>query len=262
MDDLIYLLKLTEENLKIYLGCRLLKMGMNPVCNDGFIYAEGIIPVLVVAHMDTVFEEPPLIVLKKYGMLYNPLGGLGGDDRCGIYAILKLLEDAQFRPYVLFTEDEEIGGVGAFKAVDKLDIPNVKYIIEFDRRGSNDCVFYGCGNEEFIKYIETFGFKKAEGSFSDISILGSHWNIASVNLSCGYYEEHTNGEFVIFEELLETIKKAKKMLGGLSDAPYFDYQEKCSMAYDIYGLNELYPFFDPLSYFGNDGLFNERGPLK
>ena len=59
---------------------------------------------------------------------------------------------------------------GAIKATKKLSIPDIKYIIEFDRRGENDCVFQDCGNETFMNYVESFGFKTARGSYSDISL--------------------------------------------------------------------------------------------
>lgn len=243
MKELAYLLKLTEEELKIRLYYYLKNKQMNPIFADGFIYAKGDIPVLVVAHMDTVFEEKPKRILYKQNadMIFNPDGGLGGDDRCGIYAILQLLE--KHRPHVLFTEDEEIGCIGASKAVEQLDIPDVKYIIEFDRRGKDDCVFYDCGNEEFMNYIESFGFKTDYGTCSDISILGCNWNIASVNLSSGYYNEHTEKEYIIFSQLLKTIDRANKMLKKIKKAPYFDYQEIQYVPRYQYDFEDLFPLW-------------------
>lgn len=225
MDKLEHLLKLTQEELKVETYNYLRQKKMKPTYDDGFVYAKGDIPILLVAHMDTVFDEPPkrLFYNRKEDRIFNPNGGLGGDDRCGVYAIMKLLE--KYRPYILFTEDEEIGCIGAEKTVDKLPKPKVKYIIEFDRRGSNDCVFYDCGNEEFMDYIESFGFVTDYGSCSDISILGSEWDIASVNLSSGYYNEHTEEEYIIFHELKNTIARAEKMLRDYEKAKYFDYQE-------------------------------------
>ncbi len=225
MEELVYLLKKTQEELKKELYNYLSKKGMNPLSADGFLYAKGDIPVLLVAHMDTVSDYPPekIYYEKKHDALYNPYEILGGDDRCGIYAILKLLES--YKPHVLFTEDEEIGCIGARKAVDNLEIPDIKYIIEFDRRGKDDCVFYNCGNEVFAEYVEKFGFKRNIGSFSDISILGSAWNIASVNLSSGYYNEHSPMEFIVFNHLQKTIKRADKMLKVIDKTPYFDYQD-------------------------------------
>lgn len=225
MNELVYYLKMTQDELKNKLYYLLQEKQMNPIFEDGFVYAKGNIPVLLVAHMDTVCKQPPTDVLyqQKNDMIYNPDGILGGDDRCGIYAIMKLLEN--YRPHVLFTEDEEIGCIGASKAVEKLDIPDIKYIIEFDRNGKDDCVFYNCGNKKFIHYIEKFGFRTNYGTCSDISVLGSAWDIASVNLSCGYYNEHTMKEYIVFEQLLNTISRAENMLKKIMKAPYFDYQE-------------------------------------
>ena len=238
MNELVYYLKMTQKELKIKLYDLLKERQMTPIFEDGFVYAKGNIPVLLVAHMDTVSENPPTDVFyqQKYDMIYNPDGILGGDDRCGVYAIMKLLD--KYKPYILFTEDEEIGCIGASKAVEKLDIPDVKYIIEFDRKGKDDCVFYDCGNKKFMHYIEKFGFRTNYGTCSDISILGSAWDIASVNLSCGYYNEHTAKEYVVFEQLLNTINRADNMLKKIMKAPYFDYQE---IKYEPYypTLNEL-----------------------
>ena len=62
----------------------------------------------------------------------------------------------------------------------------LNYIIQLDRRSSNDCVFYDCDNKEFTKYVESFGFLEGIGSFSDISVICLSWGIAGVNLSVGY----------------------------------------------------------------------------
>lgn len=62
---------------------------MHALNDDGFLYAIGDIPLMLVAHMDTVFDPPKnLIYENTLDKLYNQDGGLGGDDRCGIYAIM------------------------------------------------------------------------------------------------------------------------------------------------------------------------------
>ena len=99
-------------------------------------------------------------------------------------------------------------------------------MIEFDRSGSNDCVFYTCGNQNFKDYVETFGFKTAIGSFTDIKVLGEAWDIAAVNLSSGYYNEHTENEYVVFSELQKTIDRADRMIRDLKNVLPFDYQTK------------------------------------
>lgn len=223
MEELVNLLRMNQKELKEFLYNQLNNKNMNPLSEDGFLYAEGKIPVLLVAHMDTVDSRPPENIICKKNIIYNSNGIIGGDDRCGIYAILKLLENNSF--YVLFTEDEEIGCVGAKKAIERLDIPDVKYIIEFDRKGEYDCVFYDCGNKEFMDYIEDFGFLTDFGSYSDIAVLGKAWNIASVNISSGYYNEHTSDEYIVFSILEKNIRKVNRMLKKIDKAPFFDYKE-------------------------------------
>ena len=223
MEELLYILKLTQIELKQYLDNYLKKNNMKTLNDDGFLYAIGDIPIMLVAHMDTVYDPPKNLTYEYLNdKLYNQDGGLGGDDRCGIYAIMQIIK--KYKPYVLFTEDEEIGCIGALKAVDKIIKPNLKYIIELDRRGSVDCVFYDCVNLDFIKYIESFGFNTQKGSFSDILFLGNEWNTASVNLSIGYYHEHTKEEYVKYLEVLETIKKIDAMIKEIDKSPYFSYQ--------------------------------------
>ncbi len=259
MKKLEHLLKLTQEELKFEIYNYLQQKKMNPIYEDGFVYAEGDIPILLVAHMDTVFAVPPkrLIYNNKEDKIFNPDGGLGGDDRCGVYAIMRLLEE--YRPHVLFTEDEEIGCIGAKKAVDKLPKPKVKYIIELDRRGSNDCVFYECGNDDFMDYVELFGFETNYGTCSDISVLGSVWDIAAVNLSSGYYHEHTKKEYVVFNELLNNIKRVASMLKAHKKAPYFDYQEihyaprRSNLIFEDYTDEDLFYWIE--QYYGNGNSY-------
>lgn len=224
MNELINLLKLSEFKLKIKLYKHLKQKNYNPIFKNGYLYAKGDIPILLVSHMDTVLDSPPkkFYYNEESDILYSNYG-IGGDDRCGVYAILKIIEE--YHPHILFTEKEEIGCIGAIKTIKTLPRPNVKYIIEIDRRGNNDCVFYDCNNQEFIQYIESFGFKTAEGIFSDISILGPYWDIATVNLSGAYYNEHTDEEYIKFKELENIIERIKNIIASHQNTKYYDYQD-------------------------------------
>ena len=154
--------------------------------------------------------------------------GIGGDDRCGVYIILSLLKKLPFKPYVLFTMEEEIGGRGAKEFVEFIDqcgdIPELKYIVEYDRRGNKDCVFYNCDNKDFTEFVEQFGFKSAHGSFSDISVIAPKFGVAAVNLSSGYYNPHTNHEVVSVCDMKNIIAASVDMLTTECDA--FEYVAK------------------------------------
>lgn len=210
--------KLTQEFLKVELYNRLEALGYdNVIFGNGFVFAKGDIPVLLTAHMDTVHKEPVknIVTQKKNGktVISSPQG-IGGDDRCGVFMILELLKENKCS--VLFCEDEEIGGVGSNKFCESKyldEIKDIHYMIELDRMNSHDAVFYECDNEEFTEFIEkNTMFKKAYGSFSDISNLMPNAKIAGVNFSCGYYNAHTTNEYVVFEEMCAVIDEVNNLL--------------------------------------------------
>lgn len=186
---------------------------------NGYLYAEGTIPVMLVAHVDTAHVTLPKRKDIAYdavsGMVWS-LKGLGADDRAGVMGIFELLNKG-FRPHVLLLDGEEKGGLGAKEAVKDITSQRMKqaglrYIIELDRRGINDAVFYDCFNEAFTKYVTYFGFTEATGSFSDISTLCPAWDVAGVNLSTGYHNEHTNAEYFMVGAWAATLAKVVSML--------------------------------------------------
>ena len=108
------------------------------------------------------------------------------------------------------------------KYINELD---VNYIVEFDRKNANDAVFYSCANYDFEKFVTTTtGYKFAYGSCSDISVIAPKAKIAAVNLSCGYYNPHTPHEYVVFDEMVNTIEAAKKLI--IEKSNKFEYIEK------------------------------------
>ena len=185
------------------------------IATNEYIVAEGAIPAALVAHLDTVGPVPPQDIFydNKKNVMWSPQL-LGADDRAGIYAAIEIIERG-YRPHIIFTTDEEIGCVGAFTLVQNhpnLPFEECKVLIQLDRQGKSDCVFYDCNNKEFKRFVKYYGFKEQSGSFSDISILAPNWGVAAVNLSVGYYLEHTNAEYLRCNELEKTIEKVTMML--------------------------------------------------
>ena len=197
---------------------------------EDYLIAVGDIPIALVAHLDTVFKSPPENIYydRVKNVMWSP-DGLGADDRAGVYSIVQIVQkvDSKLKPTVIFTTDEELGDLGAQQLV--LDYPNVitelKYIIELDRRGTNDCVFYQCANSKFEEYVENFGFVTNFGSFSDISVICPAWGVAGVNLSIGYQNEHSESEILHVGQMYNTIKRVLKMLEVAETAPSFEYIE-------------------------------------
>lgn len=250
----------------------------NIIEDNGYILIKGDVPVLLTAHMDTVHKE----LIKDFyifsvddeGTYITSPEGIGGDDRCGIYMITSLVANG-YRPWILFCEDEEVGGVGSNKFVrsDNVKlIKDLKFFIELDRANADDAVFYDCGNKDFKKWIEKFDFKNAYGSFSDISHLSPATDTASVNLSCGYYKAHTTDEYVVWEEMIVTIDKVGKILDAViedKDLEKFDYQDE-SVSYRYFNRSYgyggyyggYYDDYDEYSGFGSKAKDSKKKARK
>lgn len=193
-----------------------------------YILVQGDIPVMLVAHMDTVFKSPPEKIYydQKQHIMWSPQG-LGADDRAGVYLIWKIIQ-AGYRPHICLTTDEEIGGWGVeamLKDFPENPFQDLKYIIQLDRQGMNDCVFYSCANELFTTFIESYDFVTDWGTYSDISDICPAWEIAGVNLSVGYVGEHHETETLNTQALLNTYHKVCTMLqdANYEKIPHFDY---------------------------------------
>lgn len=230
IEKLLKIFKLSQVKIKNYVSQVLGTYYPEVIVDNGYVYAQGTIPVLLVAHMDTVHKVCPkkFETDDKRETLSSPQG-IGGDDRNGIYAILEIIKTHKCS--VLFCEDEEVGGVGAGKFT-KTELANklkkektFKYIIELDRQGSDDAVFYDCDNPEFTEFITKDFWRENYGSFSDISKLAPYLKCAAVNLSCGYYRAHTKDEYIVFSELDQCIQQVRKLLDRSTDIKQFEYIE-------------------------------------
>lgn len=227
---------------------------------SAYTFVEGKLPILLVAHMDTVHKTVPTkntICVSDNGTIMTPYG-IGGDDRCGIYIIAKLIMMG-YKPSVLFVRDEEIGGLGTKAFVNsrfmKLKVwKKIKYMVEFDRKGDNDCVFYDNDNKDFIDYIESFGWVYDWGSYSDIADLGPATNIASVNLSSAYWEAHLNNTYINMVCLNKIVDRAVELIKDLPKAKFFKHVEK------EYTYNKYYDYFgkdDKKSKYLDDDFYDD-----
>lgn len=232
---------------------------------ESFVMVEGDIPICLVAHMDTVFHEDLKLENIFYEIAsnsYHTIGtkrGMGADDRAGIIAIMEIIKSGR-RPHIIFTDGEEIGLIGARAFTDRYpDLPfDCKYFIELDRKGCGEAVFYNNEDSEFIGYIESFGFAEDIGSSSDIAELGIMYEIAAVNLSIGYWNEHFVEEELYLDAMEYTIKVVKRMLDAEKTAKYFSIDLDADKFSNLYGYGNY-------KYLGEDfadGIFPSEELLE
>lgn len=173
--------------------------------------------ILLSSHMDVVRAvEKDSKIIEENGVICADKGACGGDDKCGITIILTVLRNLSSIKFngkikVAFTREEEIGCVGSSKMSPKF-YDDVDLAIVVDRRGNRDivvgCVSPFCSNEvaEFLEDcggILEKGWKAVSGGISDACTF-SEQGINSVNLSCGFYNEHTKNEYIKLADMVDT----------------------------------------------------------
>lgn len=159
-------------------------------------------------HLDTVHRSEPYPTLIKDDVLISFNGhGIGGDDKCGIIACLELLKRVECK--CIFFRDEEVGCLGSHE----YDIDTLKkdlFCIEIDRKNATDLIIKAGGadmcSKEFINRVKQAlpHCKVADGLFTDVSGLGEA-EINMLNISSGYYQPHTDKEYVVLSELQANI---------------------------------------------------------
>lgn len=202
------IIKRTQQELQMWLPDLMRGLGYQKVyAPSEYILCVGEIPVMVVCHMDTVHQHVPKTVLCQHGIMWSP-EGIGGDDRCGIYGAIEIAKRCQKRPFILFTTDEEIGGIGvqAFCRDFPENEYDIRFLVELDRKGYNDICFYQCDNPDFMEYaMKETTYLEAYGSYTDIVDIMDTWNVAGCNLSCGYYNAHSTSEYIVLKHLDRVI---------------------------------------------------------
>lgn len=195
---------------------------------DNYVIAQGESPIALVAHVDTVSWGTKAMTLSwNKNVLRNETGVLGADDRAGVFGIMEALVKIKKQnlplPTIILTNYEESGGRGVKKLIEDkaLNIEGLHLMVELDRKGCNEYVYYTSSLPQQVKnYVESFGYVKKEGSYSDILDLAFAYKIPAVNLSIGYYSQHTAAEVLHWDEMWLTINRVVSMVADPIPALY------------------------------------------
>lgn len=187
---------------------------------DNYFYFDGAGDILLTCHIDTVNNPDynPIPALLKDCIINYDSMPLGGDDRNGLL-IAGIFHDKINTPF-LATNYEETGGHGMFEFISMLrknkslfsKFQQYKLILSIDRHGNNHYVEY-LPNPEWIEDLtDTVKLEKQYGTWSDCQKLSDCLDIPCINISCGYYNEHTRIETVKPRHVINTIKKIQKII--------------------------------------------------
>ena len=173
----------------------------------------------IVAHMDQVQKYHPVdftpVETRDIIFGYSPKDkkqcGLGADDKNGVWIALKCLEKYNNIKVALFIS-EEIGCVGSGQA--KMDFfDDVRFVIEPDRKGCNDMIveisFTELCSRDFINDVDPqkYGYMPTSGMMTDVEELKTKGlKVSCMNMSCGYYEPHTDKEYTVKKDLLKALR--------------------------------------------------------
>lgn len=218
--------------------------------NTGYELPHGFYYPCVISHTDTVHRIDTINVvesmlpnsqgeLKKALLAINNEGnptGIGGDDKCGVFACLTLLKELPYLKAAFFVS-EETGCHGSKKA-DTEFFSNVGYAIQFDAP-ENYMVTEKCfGSQLFDRDSEFFtkidkvltenmvleDMDYMTHPYTDVWALRNKFDFACINFSIGYYNYHTKNEYVIPEDVYNGIKMGREMIDSLGYTLH--YKEK------------------------------------
>lgn len=205
--------------------------GMRVIEADGQLYArkgnENAFAPYFVAHADTVHK---IVDEKNYAIrtvmttdgdiVYSAFDpqtgqarGVGGDDKCGLFACLIAAQEME-NVGVFIAIDEEVGCKGSRKAHEELFI-RPGCFIQLDRRGNGDAVSEIGGPiasqdwvEAMTPVIENWGYRWVRGAITDVGELCPMMYLSGINLSAGYHSPHGPNEWVSETDLETSIDLA------------------------------------------------------
>ena len=208
----------------------------------------------IVAHTDEVHHRKgngcEILTLRDeillgYDIERRKYCGIGADDKNGIWVALKCLETYDALKCAFFVQEER-GCIGSSEA-DIDFFKDCRFVIQCDRRGNSDMVVSIDGTElcsqQFIRAVghNKYGYKRIMGMLSDVAALKRKGlGVSCINLSCGYYEPHTEHEHTNIADLNKCLTFVRHIIEDCKEVYVHKYKAPkrrfskrlCSGGYD------------------------------
>jgi hypothetical protein len=216
---------------------------------DGNFFIQGELPLLLVAHMDTVYDDELAQPVLEGDRLYSKIdsgAGIGGDDRCGCW-VLMTIYNKYFEskiPSLLFVRDEEFGGKGSLGLKNKIDMSQFKAVIEIDGPGYG--IFYSDSksNSTLDSWLkDRIGLWRTPTYYNDIQNLCGPGLPPGITLGAAYYNQHMrNSEWVSKLGLETVLKTVEIIMAELNTLEWSVLPKTTTLYYPTTYLSETYPY--------------------
>jgi tripeptide aminopeptidase len=235
---------LTENNIDHYVDN---KMNVYATKQETKELPEDFYFPCVISHTDTVHNIDTINViemmlpnaqgemkpsLKAYNDSNSPTG-IGGDDKCGVFACLTLLQELPYLKAAFFVSEET--GCHGSKQADPEFFTNVGYGIQFDAPENwmitekcfgqilfdRDTEFFQKVNEVLTEGMVNEDMEYMVHPYTDVYALRGKFDFSCINFSIGYYDYHTKNEYVVIEDVFNGIEMGRKMIQSLGYKLHF-----------------------------------------
>lgn len=249
-----------EAELREFLKNHLYENGF--VCETdtkGNLYAikgkplEGQFYPCFVAHMDTVHFRMPVdiveyhdfnskrvlkpslkAVLKDSGKRY----GLGADDKAGVFEAIEVAKKFEHFKLIFFVEEEY--GCHGSENVNLSFFDDVSYVVQFD--GPEQMVTQICMDQVLFESKSEFGTAVVESlnhvlvdshkfyvhPYTDVWKIKAKVDLCCVNLPAGYYNMHSHSEYVVLEDVENSINLGSLLVEKLGFEKKYEYSASIS----------------------------------
>lgn len=205
----------------------------------------------IVAHMDQVqhihskdfkaIETRDIIF--GYSAMNHQIEGPGCDDKNGIFLALEALKAFDCLKVVFFREEET--GCRGSSDCEMAFFEDCRFVVQCDRKGNSDLITsIGCMDlcsEKFIQDVapEQWGYQEATGMMTDVEALKERGlSVSAVNISCGYYNPHTDEEITVKRDLEKCWRLVQHIIEDCTEVYPHEAGDNSFLIYDEWEIEE------------------------
>jgi len=190
-----------------------------------------------VSHIDTVhrINNDLIVIENENGNLSGQCSvtgdpsGIGGDDKCGVYLCLEMLDEHEAVKVAFFVR-EEYGMIGS-KEADPEFFKDVKYAIQFDSPEGDSMSLTLRGqylfdtSSEFGKIVSPILIERGitkwqHHPYTDAYQLLTKFDFPCLNIAAGYHQYHSPDEYVVPSEVENSSMLGLELVEALSVLEY------------------------------------------